>query len=849
MNIRKRKRKSGLDWLRRYGAILALYLLVAVASLHILQNELLKNAQQMGSALARSYAVEEERNMTAYEALLQVAATRLARYEREGGGEEQVRSWLAGYFADITTLLGDQVVDPYAVVDGKILAANAWEGDDTYDFSSTGWYHEALTADGAVVYTDVYTDAIYQKDVITLAVKSGEGSNVIAFDIFPENFRIFSSSVELPQGSSYFLCDGSGNLLYSQTEMKESREKIQAYLTSVLQKLDSGALDRPNSYVTDLEGRKRGVYFSVADNGWVSLVTVPYETILGDLRLFTLGFSAVFLVFLLVTLGMSAWNYRLNRRVERSNETVRALGNSYYAIYRIDYVNGTYDMTKGSEYLRQRLPKQGNYQNFLAVAAEVIEESACREFMESFSLENIRTQVQKQARDYGGDFLRRFGQEYRWVNVRMLFDQSLDPGEVVMCFREIEAEKQAQLQQLRLLENALDGAKEKEESQNTFFSSMSHDMRTPLNAIIGLSQLASENTQDPERTREYLKKINLSSHQLLGLINDILELSRLRRGKIDLNRAPFRLEECLRECAETFQHQAQQEEKTFQLTFELQDTTVLGDEPRMVQIFNNLLSNAVKFSNPGDTISFKARQMEGGRYAKYQFVVSDTGRGMSKGFLEKLFEPYEREVRFGERNVSGTGLGMPIVKSLVAQMDGQITVESELGKGTTFIVTLPLEVVGDQEQTALKPACPTEEGGGLSGKRVLLAEDNEVNLEIATELLSMHGVEVIQAQNGLEAVAQFEASSPGFFDAVLLDMQMPELDGCGAARAIRAMDRPDAAAVPILAVTANAFAEDIAATTEAGMDAHISKPIDFQVLCQTLVKLIGRREKEPPAQG
>ena len=216
---------------------------------------------------------------------------------------------------------------------------------------------------------------------------------------------------------------------------------------------------------------------------------------------------------------------------------------------------------------------------------------------------------------------------------------------------------------------------------------------------------------------------------------------------------------------------------------------------------------------------------------------------MTPAFLEKIFEPYEREIRFGEKNVTGTGLGMPIVKSIVSQLDGQINVESKLGEGSTFTVTLSMETVEEQAAFHKQEDVAASDALDLSGKHILLAEDNDVNMEIATELLLMHDMEVTQAWNGREAVTRFAESSPGYFDAILMDMQMPEMDGCEATRAIRSMNRPDAQSVPILAVTANAFAEDIAATTEAGMDAHISKPIDFAILYQTLSEQM--RKKKP----
>ena len=352
--------------------------------------------------------------------------------------------------------------------------------------------------------------------------------------------------------------------------------------------------------------------------------------------------------------------------------------------------------------------------------------------------------------------------------------------------------------------------------------------------------MAGQHTDDPRKTREYLGKINTSSRQLLGLINDILDMSRMEQGKVVLNNKKLDLRRCVEECTEAFRYQAEQEGKTLQTQLELENRYVMGDPFRITQILNNLLSNAFKCTGTGDAIFVSVTQLDSGEYAKYKFVVSDTGIGMSQDFLPHLFEPYSRETRFSAKQTVGTGLGMPITKNLVSQMNGEIQVQSELGKGTSFTIVLPL-AAAEEPQPA---ATPREKRGGeqpsdLEGRRILLAEDNEVNMEIAVELLSMAGAQVTQAWNGQEAVERFQESEPFTFDAILMDMQMPVLDGCEAARRIRALSRPDAG-LPIVAVTANAFAEDIAATQAAGMDAHISKPIDFGMLCRTLEGLFQR---------
>lgn len=354
--------------------------------------------------------------------------------------------------------------------------------------------------------------------------------------------------------------------------------------------------------------------------------------------------------------------------------------------------------------------------------------------------------------------------------------------------------------------------------------------------------LSARDLSDQDKLKTLLDKILFSGQQLLHLVNDVLEISRMEQGHISLDYHPIDLRQCVEDCVEIFRHQAKKEEKNLSLACDLRHSMVLGDASRISQILNNLLSNAFKYSEPGASITVRLNENNSDKHSSYELSVQDTGIGMSEEFLQHVFEPYARETRFSARSVVGTGLGMAIVHSLVKRMDGEIRVSSELGHGSTFTVALPLQTVTESETSAsMKPAeSPTQNESfafDLRGKKLLIAEDNEINMEIATEILSMHEVQVVQAWDGQQAMEIFSASQLHEFDAILMDMQMPNMDGCQAAHTIRTLDRADAATIPIIAVTANAFPEDIAKTQAAGMNAHIVKPIDFTVLCQLLQAL------------
>ena len=820
--------------------------LLTLAGILLIRTALLRNAREAGTALSASCAAEEEGRLSVYETLLNFGVASLDSRLAAGESRQEIRDFVGMYFRRVDSVLGSGVVDPYVVLDGEILAANPWEGDAEYDYASAPWYGQARSAEGRVIFTDVYTGAVYGRPVVTAAQSCAQDGAVMAFDILPEHLSF--EAAELKEEESFFLCDGKGTAVYQKTALELPQEEVQAYLTSLVERISSGELEGGGA-VRDMDGRRRAVYYTRLDNGWYSIVTVPYGVILGELWQVGWALLLMFAVSLLALFALARREQHLGERARRANETAQVLGNTYYALYRVNYERETYEMIKGSDYVRSRIPAFGPYGELLRTAGEVIEAEAFRDFTKSFSCENIRQLVDRQVSDYGGEFLRRFGGEYRWVSVRVLFDAALEAQEVVLCFREVEREKERQLQERRLLEDALQLAKQNEQSKQAFFRNMSHDMRTPLNAILGSSELARQHLDEPQRAAGYLDRIDSSGRYLLGLINDILEMARVEHGQVQLESRPFDLRKCVDDCLAAFRMQAGREGKALRENFAAGPETVVGDERRIQQILNNLLSNAFKFTPAGGEITLSVRQTESGEYGRYEFTVADTGIGMSPEFLRRIFEPYAREMRFGDRAASGTGLGMSITRSLAALMGGEIQVESEPGKGSRFTVVLPLpsaepgQAAPAAEAAARAAARPDAGAFTLEGLSLLLAEDNEINMEITTEMLAARGVRVAQAFDGAEAVELFRQSAPFAFDAVLMDMQMPGLDGCAAARQIRALPRADAQSVPIIAVTANAFAEDVAATAAAGMDAHISKPIDFKKLAQALEQLLCAGEK------
>ena len=407
----------------------------------------------------------------------------------------------------------------------------------------------------------------------------------------------------------------------------------------------------------------------------------------------------------------------------------------------------------------------------------------------------------------------------------------------------IEKETNQKLNKLRVAaEDALKVAESASKAKSTFLSNMSHDIRTPMNAIIGFATLALDDIRDGKKVEDYLSKILSSSKHLLGLINDILDMSRIESGKVVLEEQETDLVTTLQELQSIMEGQAKERKLKLHVDYSnLRDRHVFCDKTRLNQVMFNLLANAVKFTSEGGSIWLTMSQLEPTceveDRAIYEIRVKDTGIGMDKAFIKHIFEPFERERTSTVSKIQGTGLGMAITKNIVDMMGGTIEVESQKGVGTEFIIRLELRLQAEARvanEDGTKQHGHAEGVAEFAGKRLLLAEDNELNREIACMLLSKYGFVIDTAENGQEAVDLVAASAPDYYDLVLMDIQMPVMDGHEATRRIRNLEDKELAKVPVVAMTANAFDEDRKAAKECGMNGFISKPINMQEVVQAL---------------
>ena len=455
-------------------------------------------------------------------------------------------------------------------------------------------------------------------------------------------------------------------------------------------------------------------------------------------------------------------------------------------------------------------------------------------------LESLMQMEQGVQQEWECEFVNQETGEPRYLHVTGFLNDVQGARKCIVDMSDRTGEHQTTL----AVEAALEVAEKASKAKTDFLSNMSHDIRTPMNAIIGITTLMKNELHQPERLAEHLGKLKSSGQLLLGIINNILDMSRIESGKTTLTIEPMDLSHQLDQLNTMIFSQANVKKQTFTVSTHIQHKNLLADPTRLNQVLMNILSNAVKYTPQGGHIRFEAEELpRNDHYAKYRFIVQDDGIGMSAAYQKTLFDPFTREEKSGTNKVQGTGLGMAITKSIVDLMGGTIRVESATGKGTRFEVVLefPIDAEADKVQTA--PALPEEAEAvsPLSGMNFLCAEDNAINAEILELLLETKGAHCTICSNGQEIVDAFASVKPGEYDMILMDVQMPVMDGLEATRRIRSGENPLGRTIPILAMTANAFLEDMQKSRDAGMDEHLSKPVDINALEQTV-----KRFRVPP---
>ena len=529
--------------------------------------------------------------------------------------------------------------------------------------------------------------------------------------------------------------------------------------------------------------------------------------------------------------------------VEQENERYQSIykftvDTEYDGIGIVDVEHETIDV-KIAKHINPLRPM--NHGEFEKIKSQFINYFVCREdqefYQEKVSLESILAQLNrtKEPVQYYFQASEEYEKRHKQCTIRYFNEEGT---KLFVCVRDIEHQVQTEARNKEALERAFESAERANRAKSEFLSKMSHDIRTPMNAIVGMAAIGEANIEDKERVADCLNKITIASRHLTELVNEVLDMSRIESGKMNLAVGEFDLAEFAEETAAISQPKA--EEKHQKLTMELaglKHRKVVGDHLSLQKVFNNILGNAVKYTQEGGRVSFVVEELPSlhQNYGYYRFIIEDNGYGMSEEFQKKLFQPFERSEDSRVKGMEGTGLGMSIAHNLVQLMGGDIQVESQLDVGTRFVVTLFLALQSEEEQKQ-EEVQEENEMTAFPGKRALLVEDNELNIEIAMEVLKMFELEVSLAYNGEEAVELYRSQEPGYFDIIFMDIQMPVMDGYTAAKEIRGSGREDSGSVPIVAMTANAFSEDVQRAIHTGMNDHVAKPIDMNHFVKVLTK-------------
>lgn len=530
---------------------------------------------------------------------------------------------------------------------------------------------------------------------------------------------------------------------------------------------------------------------------------------------------------------------------------IHSLTNVFLDVYELDLETELIHIIRTEQDdMRLLKTEEIDFSTFKRFLLQNVPEEKKKKLEEEFETERICARIQEVS-IVEREFQKWYEHSTSWFRIQFILSMTREKKRpiVTVTVMNIDDLKRLQEEQNKALLSAYESARQASRAKSDFLANMSHDIRTPMNAIMGMSTIARRNIHDPEKLEDCLNKIDASSKHLLSLINSVLDMSKIESGKVVFVEEVFQLDQMIEDIKRIVQPQAEKKDIQFTGEYEtLQGVMVKSDPLRIRQVLLNIVGNAIKFTPEKGKVhcsGFKVLSIYDG-YSTFEFTCEDNGIGMDQEFVDKIFQPYERSKNVTSNEIEGSGLGMFISKNIVEMMNGEIYVESKKGEGTKFTVIFHLKEISEQPEKE-----KTEQNeetqivfDAMKGKRILLVEDNDMNREIAQEFLTEEGILVENAVNGKEAVEKMEQSSLYYYDLILMDIQMPVMNGYEASAAIRRMDREDSG-LPIIAMTANAFSDDIRQAKEAGMNEHIAKPIDVSVIFSVLSDWMNDKRENP----
>ena len=529
----------------------------------------------------------------------------------------------------------------------------------------------------------------------------------------------------------------------------------------------------------------------------------------------------------------------LGKQVKEAHQALNALSTAYYHVSSLDLKTKKIELVKRSRKIDMDI--QGNVADWdtqFEVIKGIIAEQFVQKYIDFFDVQTMAARLHnKKSMSY--EFKKKNGAWFLSMVVPQNYDEDGNVTSVLIANRDVTEEKLRELKQEEELQEAKAKAENASEAKSSFLFNMSHDIRTPMNAIIGYAELASRHLNDTEKLNRYLETIQVCGKQLLSLLGNVLNLARIENNKVEMEYTVSNVHENIGNCVAMFQQQTENKNQTLSLEEHIIYPYVYMDAPHVSEICLNILSNAVKYTNAGGMISCNVTQTscEKEGWCNMVITISDNGIGMSEEFQKHIFENFERERNTTACRIDGNGIGMGITKKLVDLMHGTIEVKSKQGEGSIFIVTIPCRKASE-ENALVKKDTHLQNHGCLKGSRILLAEDNEINAEVATELLKEEGCIVEVANDGVACIDMIEKADADYYKMILMDIQMPVMNGYDATIAIRNLNNPKKARIPIIAMTANAFAEDAKKALSVGMNDHVAKPIDMNILVPAVMKYL-----------
>ena len=781
------------------------------------------SANKLGREMAKQYLMAEGENINVYIDMINVGMPYLRElYKKDVTGEE-AKAFIDRFFMTNIEAQGIREFDYYGCYKGKLYSNNEFDGIEEYDYKAHDWYKQGIKADGKVIITPVYRDEINNDIINTIEAVDKETGVGLAIDIYPIDLAEDHENWEFMPGEVYYLTDATGRLLYTSntSHTDETIECVNRLIES----------DGDKMIQRDEKGRMAFVYTYVSDEGWRGIITIPIMSIIKD----TIMISVVYALVMMALVVFLFLLFRKNKKNEQDKavkeKIIDAMASTYYMICHLNIPEDSYCVLMETD---------EEYKNALkkSKASEMIEE-LCDNFVKEPYQGGIKEFLDFDTIDERLSYLNYATYEYeskkqgflRVFIIKLGSDENGKVTDVLLLNQKIDEER------VKHLEKSLDEQRNMNTEVKSFLSRMSHDIRTPLNIIVGMAEIARMSKGNREKVYEALDNIELAGKHLQTLINDILDISAIESGKLVICLKTEKISKITDSINVYINSLAKKKDVQYQyIEKNISHQYIKTDALRINQILINLLSNSVKYTKKGGNvlleISEEETQIENQVLLKMR--VKDNGIGMSKEFMENMYDAFTRAIDTRINKIEGSGLGLAIVKQLTDLMNGSIEVQSEIGKGTEFVVSIPFEVdnkIREDNTIEIEP-----DYSKLKNMKILLAEDNEFNYRIATELFRVYETNLVRAENGMVAVDLFKQSSDGEFDVIIMDIQMPVMDGIEATKVIRNLKRNDAKTIPIIAMTVNAFEEDVKECMDAGMNKHIAKPIRIKSVLSSILE-------------